>query len=228
MLLVFMVPQAHSDSEGAERLAAATLASKRASLGAPSFKTAAESTYRILSWDDFKGDGQRPPGWGRWSTGSFAHIASTLRLGRVEVLAVETEGRWVAKPVGLVRPYAVMDKFMSAVKPGAKNDRVLAHEQLHFVISETLARELAVELTALSAEGATASEAEHRLSSAIKQRFEAAADEHDARQSAYDGDTANGVKKRLQKRWSKDLEDRFAAATRALEATFEAAIRPEG
>ena len=49
-------------------------------LGAPAFDHATETTYRAVTWDDFKGKGSRPPEWNRWQQGSFAHIATTLRV----------------------------------------------------------------------------------------------------------------------------------------------------
>ncbi len=61
-------------------------------LGAPSYDHSTETTYRAVTWDDFKGKGAPPPGWSRWEKGSFAHIATTMRLSKYETVEREQDG----------------------------------------------------------------------------------------------------------------------------------------
>ena len=189
-------------------------------LGAPRFDTYSEATYKQVTWDDFKGGGQTPPGWNRWTGGSFAHIASAVRLGAFEVADREEDGRWVAVAVGL-RPYAVMDKFHSAVRTGSRNDDVLAHEQLHFDITEAAARRLAVEMAAIEGRGDTAQEARVDLDRQIRERLEQAAAELEELQNRYDEETHGKKGRKRQEQWAVKVEAMLEEATDALTDLLE-------
>lgn len=184
-------------------------------LGAPVYDSEAETTHRQVSWRDFKGEGTKPPGWSRWEKGSFAHIATGLRLGAWEVATRQEAGGWIAVPVG-IRPYAVMDKYQSAVRPASRTPEVLAHEQLHFDLSEAEARRLARELAAIAGRGATEEAAREDLDQLLRARFEQGVEELVALQRSYDGDTRNGSHKKQQKTWAARIEERFREATDAL------------
>ena len=161
-------------------------------LGAPRYDHATETTYRLVEWDDFKGKGARPPDWNRWKRGSFAHIATTIRIGSFEVVDRQQDGQWIAEAAG-IRPYAIMNKDLSAVKHGSRNAYTLAHEQLHFDVAETVARRLAVELARLEGHGSSADEAREDLDRRLRERFEAGLRELGELQNRYDGEIAGKV-----------------------------------
>ena len=185
-------------------------------LGAPRFDTVSETTHRKIAWQDFKGGGQAPPGWNRWRRGSYAHVGLMVRLGAYEIEVAPDGDGFRAAPVG-IRPYAVMDKFHSAVKPGSRKDDVLAHEQLHFDLAEAIARRLAVELSALTGGGEDAAAARLDLEQQIRREFAAGLERVNEVQSSYDGETQNGGDKKRQRRWSERIQKMLAESTAELE-----------
>ncbi len=189
-------------------------------LGAPSFDHATETTYRAVTWDDFKGKGARPPGWSRWQQSSFAHIATALRVSKYRVEERQQDGEWLATAVGF-RPYAIMNKDFSAVKHGSRNPYTLNHEQLHFDIAETKARQLAVELADFTGRGGSAEEAREDLTRRFQERLDAGIKELGELQDRYDGETAHGSKKKQQKKWAASVPEMFRQATAALVALLE-------
>lgn len=186
-------------------------------LGAPSYNNRTECTYRQVTWEDFRGDGKKPSGWGRWQNGTFAHIATGIQLGRFEIATRESEGEWIAVAVG-IRPYAVMAKDFSAVMHGSRNAYSLAHEQLHFDIAEVAARRLAVELASLEGRSTSSKQAREDLSQRLGKAFEAGVQGLHELQDRYDGETAHSTKKKKQKKWAEDVAQMFRQATEALEA----------
>ncbi len=189
-------------------------------LGAPSFEHATVTTYRAVTWDDFKGKGARPPGWNRWQDSSFAHIATALRAGKYRMADQQQGDEWLASAVG-IRPYAIMNKDFSAVKHGSRNAYVLSHEQLHFDLAEAFARRLAVELAGLAGRGSSREEAREDLAGRIQERLDAGMQELGELQNRYDGETANGSRKKQQKKWAAAVPEMFREATEALEALIE-------
>lgn len=189
-------------------------------LGAPVFDNYSEATHKKVTWNDFKSGGTTPPGYNRWTGGSFAHIASDIRTGTFEFADREEDGEWVAVAVGL-RPYAVMDKLHSAVKPGSRNDETLAHEQLHFDISELTARGLAVELAALEGRGETAQEARVDLDRKIFERLEQAKVELQELQDRYDEESHGKKGRKQQIKWEEKVEKMFEESTDALKVLLE-------
>lgn len=189
-------------------------------LGAPVFDTVAETTYRQVTWKDFKGGGQTPASWNRWTRGSFAHIASGIQPGAYKVEVQEDGDEQVAFAVGL-RPYAVMDKYQSAVRPGSRNPETLAHEQLHFDVTESVARRLTVELAALRGRGDTADAAREDLNKQLETRFKAANQEVVELQNSYDGETRNGQIPKKQKKWAAKIAEILQQATDDLVALLE-------
>ncbi len=184
-------------------------------LGAPSYDHATETTYRAITWSDFKGKGTRPPGWSRWHQGSFAHIATTLRINRYEFEDRQVGDEWFAKAIGL-RSYAVMNKDFSAVRHGSRNAYTLDHEQLHFDIAEAFARRLSVELAATEGRGSTRAEARADLTRKLQQGFDEGLQEMWELQARYDGETDNGQRKKKQKKWAGEVPEMFREATEAL------------
>ncbi len=187
-------------------------------LGAPSFDHATETTYRAISWQDFKGTGAPPPGWSRWHKGSFAHIATALRLSQPEIEDRQEGSEWLATAPG-IRPYAIMNKDFSAVQHGSRNAYTLDHEQLHFDIAEAFARRLAVELAPTVGRGATREEARADLIRRLQERYDSGLRELGELQARYDGETEHGMRKKKQKKWAAEVPEMFRLATEALIAT---------
>ncbi len=190
-------------------------------LGAPSYDTLFETTYRQVTWEDFRGKGIKPRGWNRWDGGTFAHIATGIEPGSLEVEDRQEGAEWIAVAVG-IRPYAVMDKNFSSMPPGTRNAYTLAHEQLHFDITEMVARRLAVELAGLEGRGGDRDAARQDLARRIRERFLAGQGELEELQGRYDGETANGGRKKKQKKWAAAVPEMFREATAALAAMLEA------
>ncbi len=184
-------------------------------LGAPTFDHASETTYRVITWDDFQGKGVRPPGWGRWQQASFAHVATTLRISKYDVTDRQEGGEWLASAIGF-RAYAVMSKDFSAVKHGSRNAYSLDHEQLHFDIGEAFARRLSVKLAEIQGRGSTPLQAREDLTRRLQQSLEAAVHEMWELQERYDGETEHGQRKRKQKKWAAEVPEMFRQATEAL------------
>ncbi len=184
-------------------------------LGAPSYDHATEATYRQVTWDDFQGRGQRPPGWNRWSQGSFALIATALRLNKYQIEDRQDGDEWLATTPG-IRPYAIVNKDFSAVKHGSKNTYTLAHEQLHFDIAEAFARRLTVELIPFEGRGATRAAAQGDLVRQLQARLDSAMRELGELQARYDGETEHGERKKKQKKWAAEVPEMFRQATEAL------------
>src|SRR5687767_10914424 len=95
----------------------------------------AETTYRKLTWDDFRGpvvNGQQV---------AWVSAVVVLEPVRVEMKLKEGGGGAVAR-VRNPSVYALMNKLESGARPGGRDDRNLAHEQIHFDLTEYLARRL--------------------------------------------------------------------------------------
>lgn len=167
-----------------------------------------ETTWRPLTWDDFKGTWTRRSRFDR----AQAYVATGIRLDEVEIRPRQLpSGEWVATAEHLV-PYAYMLKYESSYARGANIDRVLAHEQGHFDLTEAVARRLRAEFAGLEGRGATAEAASDDLSRRIDDRFDAAQRELDRLQSRYDGETGNGTEKKKQKRWLERIAEMLAEA----------------
>ncbi len=184
-------------------------------LAGKEFDTPVETTYRQLTWDDFKsGDNTG----GRWDRGAWAHVAAGIQLDRFRAeTRVEDDGVWFAFAPG-IEAYAVMDKFLSGVARGAKKDEVLAHEQLHFDVTEAFARRLTAKLLGLEGRGEDATGAMNDLQSRVQQAYDEAMSELMTYQKRYDSETRHGSVRKQQKRWSRQIGEFFAAATAELEA----------
>jgi hypothetical protein len=129
-----------------------------------------------------------------------AAIATSLRLlqGPIEVSAVDAGG-WEAR-VSSVCVGAVMHKRKSAIAHDGGYG--LAHEQLHFDITELFARALTERLSELRARHATADGAERRLTELIADEYRSAVDALTARHDRYDAETKHGTRSLFQRRWT--------------------------
>ena len=165
----------------------------------------AECTYKKLTWDDFRGpvmDGQKQ---------AWILAMVVLEPVRVEMKLKESGGGAVAR-VRNPAVYALMNKLESGVRPGARNDHNLAHEQIHFDLTEYLARRLSRELRALAVEGPTATEELQRnLLIAVEKLHNETQSDYMALQQQYDGETSNGTRDGAQKKWAKKAAEMLAS-----------------
>jgi hypothetical protein len=169
----------------------------------------AQCTYKRLTWEDFRG----PVVGGQ----QMAWISATIVLEpiRVEMRAVEGGGA-VARPRN-PSVYALMNKLESGAQRGGRTDRSLAHEQIHFDLTEYLARRLAREIRALEVRGESADETlQRRLLIEVERLYGAAMTELQRLQAQYDGETGNGTRGGVQKKWA-----RRAASLLASEPPYE-------
>lgn len=179
------------------------------------FDTTVETTHRRITWEDFKSDDKTG---GRWEKGAWAHVASGIKLDPFQSRTrTDDDGRWFATALE-IEAYAVMDKFLSGVARGAKKDEVLTHEQLHFDVTEALARRLTARLLGFEGRGESAASAMQDLQLQVQRAYDEAVDQLRAYQAQYDAETRHSAARKAQKQWSKKIGELFAAATAELEA----------
>jgi hypothetical protein len=185
-------------------------------LGAPVYDTEAETTYRQIDWNDFKGKVSDSNPWD--ATYFKAGIMTYVFLGEYQVEVKKAEGGgWEARPV-LVRPYSAMDKFSSPLNQRATKRELprLAHQQGHFDMAEMFARRLAVELTGFTAEGEFPFEAERDLRRRIEARYKESLEKVASTHTRYSQETNGGSAKKKQAEWRAKLDEWMAEATMAL------------
>ncbi|MEM7582231.1 MAG: DUF922 domain-containing protein [Acidobacteriota bacterium] len=176
-----------------------------------------ETTHRKVTWDDFKGKA-KTPGSARWDDGSWAHLTSAMVIESTRIVPRQAEdGSWIAELSRSPQVYAVMDKDMSGAAPGANSPELLAHEQLHFDITEAFARRLTIQIASLVGQGSTAPSAVEDLQQKLQSRYDAQARELLAYQNSYDSETRHGIRRKAQKKWSQKVGELFANATAELE-----------
>lgn len=184
------------------------------------FDNPAETTWRQVTWEDFKGGDSTA---GRWDTSSWAHLASGIHLDAFESRTrVDDDGKWFATPIA-IEAYGVMDKFLSGAARGARKDEVLAHEQLHFDVTEALARRLTARLLGLEGQGDDDGAAIRDLQNQVQRAYDETIGELRAYQNRYDSQTRHGTDRKQQKRWSQRIGELFAAATAELQKARAAA-----
>ena len=165
----------------------------------------AECTYKKVTWDDFRGpviDGQQQ-----------AWISAMVVLEPVRVeMKLKEDGSGAVARARNPAVYALMNKLQSGARPGARNDRNLSHEQIHFDLTEYLARRLSRELRELTVEGPTATEELQRnLLIAVEKRYNATLADYQTLQLQYDGETGHGTRTGAQKRWARKAEELLAS-----------------
>lgn len=187
------------------------------SVAARDFDTVVETTHRKVTWDDFRGKEFRGA---RWDDGSWAHLASAMVIDSTRIEPRQTEGEgWIAILGRAGDVYAVMDKDLSGAAPGANSPELLAHEQLHFDITEAFARRLTVKLAPLRGKGRDAASAVADLQAQLQSAYDAANTELLTYQNAYDSETRHGTRRKSQKKWSAKAAQLLADATAEREQT---------
>lgn len=159
------------------------------------------TSYRRLSWDDFKG---RLSGL---DVERAARVATLIRLLSYEVAVAEEAGSgWVARPAAVCLR-AEMDKLLSGYGPAGRGDRALAHEQLHFDVTEVFARRLRARLAAIEERAATRAAADLAVRRRVEAERKAVLEEWNETQGRYDRETRNGNRASKQRSWAKQIRE---------------------
>ena len=204
-------------------LVAAAVLAALAPASAKEFDTVVETTYRQVTWEDFKGREFRG---NRWEDGTWAHLTSAVVVEPTRIEPRQLgDGRWIAELAGL-EVYGVMDKDLSGAAPGAKSEKLLAHEQLHFDVTEAFARRLTVKLQPLTGTGGDAKSAVSDLQEKLQRTYDQSVRELLAYQDRYDAETRHGTRRKAQEKWNETIAALFAAATAELEQARAAEAPP--
>jgi Bacterial protein of unknown function (DUF922)/Dockerin type I domain len=153
--------------------------------------------YHKLKWDDFKG---APPTNGN-DAETFGGVANSWNT---DTPVRDGQGGWTCK-LKDVKVHSFMDKTQSGVKPEAKTDALLQHEQYHMDLYEVWARELEKTLNGIVGKGSTAGEARNDANAQAKK----AVDENNQKcmemQQKYDDETDHGKDADKQKAWCEKI-----------------------
>ena len=171
------------------------------------FDTETETTYRQVTWDDFKG---------RVKRGQFeqARISTAIQAAPLKIKVTPiNKGFWVAAPLA-VEFYAAMNKSESSVGRAARTDRLLAHEQGHFDLTEVIARRLNRRLATVESQGASVAGARKNVKKKIDLAYRQAAEELAELQASYDQETRHGLAAAAQRQWSEKIAGMLVAAGR--------------
>ncbi len=180
-------------------------ASIAASAEPPLFDTATETTYRQVTWEDFKGRPAR-------RQLEQARISTAIQAVPLEIkVTLVDQGSWVAVPLA-VEFYSAMSKVESSVGKGARTDQLLAHEQGHFDLTEIMPRRLNRRLVGLESQGASTKGARANLIKKIERAYDQAAEELSELQSSYDARTRHGIARQEQRQWSEKIAEMLAGA----------------
>lgn len=184
----------------------------------PQIDDEAVTTWRQVTWDDFQGRWRKLSRFGA----EAAYIASGIQITDWHAVPERRpDGTYTARPEELTA-FAFMEKLQSSVLPGKKTDDALAHEQGHFDLTESIARELRTELTTLVGRGSTGGAAARDLKNQVDSAFAGALERLDRVQTRYDAETRHGTRKKAQRRWLEEIRERLAAAQRKLKAARSA------
>jgi hypothetical protein len=155
----------------------------------------AECTYKQLTWDDFRGpimNGQQ-----------VAWVMATIMLDPVRIDMVDKEGGGAVARVRNPSVYALMNKLESGAQRGGRTEENLRHEQIHFDLTEFLARRLSRELREMTVEGPVQSqELQQKILLAVQERFNETLVELQRLQGQYDGETSHGRRAGAQRKWA--------------------------
>lgn len=147
------------------------------------------SAERKLSWDDFKGPA-------KLDTGAVAVTASGITFG---FTLNQSSGRIIDYDV-TVEAHFYPDKSWYIKEKG--NEHILAHEQLHFDITELHVRKLRYEISKLRVN--------RRIANQLRELHEKANEDLKIMQNAYDTESMNSINQIKQVYWNtyvqKELE----------------------
>ncbi len=148
------------------------------------------SKKRPLVWKDFRGAGRFGSRWAAQVYTSFGFGMKASTSNRVVQLHISI-GVW-------------LDKTSSWVRPDAKNDYTLAHEQLHFDITKLVAEKFRKKIveTTFSVDD---------FSSEIQYQYLEYYRLLTQTQAQYDDETRHGLDSTAQQRWILKIKDELAA-----------------
>jgi hypothetical protein len=186
------------------------------------------ASYRALTRDDFVGEKPRDADRVRGIGATAILIVTAMAVDAVAIeLAAAQDGAWIARPAALcVRSYLMKRKSGWRRDVSAAWD--VRHEQGHFDLTESRARQLEAQLAKLSATGDDTDAAKRALHAEIARVYRAATSELQAEQDRYDRETRHGNHRFAQGRWNDAIAaalapvPRIAQAARASEARSEA------
>jgi len=161
--------------------------------------------YRQLTWADFQGS-TAPLG------PEVAKIMSGVHVDPFEVEVEHLEGNsWIARAKD-PKVYSFMDPSLSGVRPAGNSAYTLAHEQLHFDISELYARKILTALREVEVEGDDPVRVRFDLEERLFRVRAELLSELGGMQDRYDRDCGHGKKKRNQKNWQKKIAKKLQKA----------------
>ncbi len=163
--------------------------------------------HRQLSWSDFQGQPIRnqPVGLpGALLVSAEMEIAIKLEPFEIE-LRNRGPGMWVAQPDDLC-VWAVMSPARSRAHPDHQTDRVLAHEQGHFDITEYFVRRLRARLADLEYQGRNPTEASQGVRGFVERESREIATEWREMEQRYERETLYGINRRAQRRWLQEID----------------------
>lgn len=143
-----------------------------------------------LTWEDFKGN---PNPNDPYQANTYSGFTFSWSLQQNE------EGR---EFVYDIKSYFLPNQ--SWVKKGAKNSYLLAHEQLHFDISELHARKFKTTLANFDSSGSLA-----EVKRGMKSIYQQIEKERKAMQQKYDRETDHGGNKKAQEKWQDFIQKKL-------------------
>jgi hypothetical protein len=164
----------------------------------------AQCTWKQLTWDYFRGPifGGQQAAW----------ISATIVVEPVRVEMTDKEGGGAVARARNPKVYALMDKLESSAQKGQRTEENLSHEQVHFDIVEYETRRLWRELTELSIDGESRSEALQReLLLEVERRYGEALAALQKLQAQYDAETSHGRRAGAQRKWRQKATDLLAS-----------------
>ena len=178
-------------------------------LGAEKIDHEALCTYKKITWEDFRGPIVRGQ--------QVAWLASAIVVDPYDIeVAEQADGRQDAR-MKYVDVYALMDKLNSSARTGARDERNLEHEQIHFDIAEIHARRLHAHLSELVVHSSVFAGSDDSvglqvlLEQAVQLAWEKEMQAMNEHQARYDGETVHGTKKTRQKKWAALVTEELAA-----------------
>ena len=165
----------------------------------------ARTTYGTLTWDDFRKD---PPRWCSLCAGldwrrpprKEAEVSFSIRVEWDEIEISQERETWVARVKGLCAR-SVMHKDRSWYRTEWASDRLLAHEQAHFDLTEYFARQLSGRLRELTHRGENPAAASDGLRRLLHFEYELLAGVWRDMEARFDGETSHGIDRLKEDEW---------------------------
>jgi outer membrane murein-binding lipoprotein Lpp len=162
---------------------------------------------RPLTWADFQGvpDADASP-----NIGARTHILLNYRYQYITEFDRSTN-RYCARvhPAG-VQVDCMVDPLTSWVRPDARSDRLLNHEQRHFDLAQVYARKIRTAISTLAAYGASSEAAKSALTTQVQSVASQIAQRWHETDSLYDQETGGGIDPNAQQQWNQRIDSWLA------------------